>query len=242
VNGTTFALCAAVLLPAAALPACATGAKGDGLAEVNELVGAIERVHTNSELAQERVHLAVRELMSLMVFDFSGDAVSAYAAFATAVDESTRHLDELRESIESMKESSEPVFTRWAEDLDSFKSMEMRLRSQSRLKETRERYDAVVSAAELALAGYDTLNVRLCDYSVYLGNDFNASSVAAIQGDVRSLDQVVSALDQRFDQCQEAARVYIDAAALPMTLPPAQEGAPKAAPKGSTKRAPRRDG
>src|SRR5262245_65837625 len=118
--------------------------------EVNQLIGSIERVHTSTELAQERAHVALRELQALMVFDFKakGDAVKAFAAYATAVQDSTTQVELLRGSIESMRESSEPVFTRWAEDLESFKSMEMRLRSQTRLKETRERYDAVSPAGE----------------------------------------------------------------------------------------------
>lgn len=237
--GRTFALLLCVMLPAAGLPGCASGSRGDGLVEVNQLVGSIERVHTSTELAQERVHVAVRALSALMVFDFKGAAVEAYTAFANAVDESTRQVEELRSSVASMKKSSEPVFARWAKDLESFKSMELRLRSQTRLKETRERYDTVVSAGELALAGFDTFNTQLRDYAVYLGNDFNAASVAAIQGDVRTLTQLVDGLDARFDACQEAARVYIDAAALPMTLPPEGESTGKSPRKSPVKRAPK---
>jgi hypothetical protein len=231
---------------AVGLPACSSSAPGDGLNNVSQLVGAIERVHTATELAQERVHVAVRELQTLMVFDFKGDPVKAYAAFAAAVEESSRQVEEMRQSVVTTRELSEPVFTRWAEDLDQFKSMEMRLKSQARLKETRERYDAVVQAAELAQAGYDSFNAKLCDYSTFLGHDFNAASVAAIKTDVRALSQMVDGLDTRFDACQEAARVYIDAAALPTTAPQSSEPAPKKgvapAKTSPTKRVSRRDG
>jgi hypothetical protein len=212
---------------------------------VNQLVGSIERVHTCTELAQERVHAAVRELQTLMVFDFKTDAVQAYTAFAVAVEESTRQVEELKSSVETMQEAAVPVFAQWADDLQSFKSMEMRLKSQNRLKETRERYDEVLAAAEMAQAAYETFNVRLEDYSTYLGHDFNAASVAGVQGDVRELTASVAALDGQFDACQEAARVYIDAAALPMTLQPAEaapKSAPKSSPKSATRKAPRRDG
>jgi hypothetical protein len=244
VPGRNFVALSPVVL-AVLLPACGASDQGEGLVEVNQLVSSIERVHTCTELAQDRVHTAMHELQSMMVFDFKTSAVEAYSAFAVAVQESTVQVEDLRQSLEAMKEAAVPVFVEWADDLESFKSMEMRLRSQNRLKETRERYDAVLAAAEMALSAYETFNVRLEDYSTYLARDFNASAVAAVQGEVRELAASVAALDGNFDTCQEAARAYIDAAALPMTALPAIEGTqkpPSPKGKGTTKKPTRKNG
>jgi hypothetical protein len=230
VNSKTSLKWCAVLFATLAMSACATGSRGDGLAEVNEFVAMIGKVHTDSELASQKAHAAQEEFSAILAFNWKHDAVAAYAEFSTAVDQSSAQLAALKAGIESMQRSADPVFKKWASDLDAFASLDMRLKSQQRLMETRKRYDAIVASLEPALVAYDGFDKRMRDYATFLAHDFNEASVAALRGDDHTVHEMVATLDARFGVCQQAAREYVQAAALPSGAAPAEPAAAEKAP------------
>ena len=191
--------------------------------QVSNLVGSIERVYVDSELAKERVQTAVVALQGIVASDFQGDAISAYAVFVQAVDRSEEQAEKLDETVKEMKDSAEPVFEQWQDDLKAITNVEMRQRSRKRLMATRERYDAIVSAVEPAQQSYEQVNKLLRDHALFLGNDFNPASVAHLQDEVRVVTKQTAELDRDFDACLVAARKYVDATALPASSKPAAQ-------------------
>jgi hypothetical protein len=219
-----------VLCASLALSACATENRGDGLAQVNEFVATIGRVHTDSELASQKAHAAQEQFSAILAFNWKREAVTAYGEFSSAVDQSSAQLVALKAGVAAMQRSAEPVFKKWASDLDAFASLDMRLKSQQRLLETRKRYDAIVASLEPALVAYDGFDKRMRDYATFLSHDFNEASVAALRGDDHTVHEMVATLDARFDVCQQAAREYVQAAALPTGAAPAEPAAAEKAP------------
>ena len=210
-----------------------------GPGQVSDLVGSIERVYVNSELSKEKAHAAVAALRTLASAEYKGDALSAYAAFIAAIDVSEAQAEELRENVEDMQDAADPVFEQWFDDLKAITNVEMRQRSRNRLLTTRERYDAIVAAVEPALRAYDAVNQSLRDHALFLGNDLNPDSVSEIRGEVRALTGRTEELDREFDACLQAAREYVDSAALP-TISAADEPDPFVVPvSGADREEPR---
>lgn len=189
------------------------GGGGLGLSNVSDLVSGVERVHVAAELSKERVQAALDRLNQFMEGNFEGKPVEAYVKFKDAIDRSDSQGRDLRRSVDNMKSAADRVFSRWQLDLDKFKSEVMRTRSRSRLEATRERYKAIVAAADPAVAAYEAINGTLRDHALFLGNDFNANSVAEIADDVRELGETTNELQGHFNACLDAARIYLDAAA-----------------------------
>ena len=200
---------------------------GTGLANVDDLVTAIERVHVDTELAQQEARTAMDHLEAMMAPDFVGNPVVAHTELVAAVERSTQQAAVLRESFDGMQDAAGPVFDRWAADLEQFASPTLRMRSETRMQRTRARYEAIVVAVEPALAHCDALNRPLSDHALFLGHDFNASAVAEIRDDVRLLAAQTKALEGEFGSCLVAARSYLDAAAMPEGTSPT---GPSAAP------------
>jgi hypothetical protein len=187
---------------------------GKGPGEVDGLLGRIERVYVECEMSQERSRTALETLETLVASDFSGDPVNAYKAFAFAVEDSQEQEQALAGTIGPMKEAAEPFFDQWASDLSEFSNMDMRLHSQNRLTETRDRYEAILVAVEPARASYKAFNNSLADYQLFLSHDFNASAVSAIEGEVRALAEMADELDMLLGDAREAAQHYVRTAAL----------------------------
>jgi hypothetical protein len=241
VRAPTLATWIAVAAPLLALPACVAANRSEGLVKVNDFVTLIERVHTDSELASQKIHGTADQFSAILAFNFKSDAVAAYTEFANAVEASNQQLKQLHDSIDSMKRSADPVFKKWAADLDSIDSMELRLRSQQRLLDTRKRYDEIVAAVEPTEAAYTGFQKRMKDYAVFLAHDFNEASIAMLRPDERSVREMTVALDTRFSACQQAAQDYVQASALP-SGPGTQEPAAAEKPAPTKKPGNRSDG
>ena len=182
--------------------------------KVDDLLSRIERVYVECELSQQSSRSALESLESLVSADFSGDPVTAYTRFLEAAESSKKQANSLKASIGPMKEAAVPFFDRWASDLAQFSSMDMRLHSQNRLTATRDRYEAILDAVEPAMSTYRAYNATLSDHVLFLSHDFNASAVAAIEGEVRALTDSAAELDILLGDAREAAQQYVRAAAL----------------------------
>ncbi|MEZ5963615.1 MAG: DUF2959 family protein [Planctomycetota bacterium] len=211
----TLALVASALL----LPACGMFSGQDkSLAQVDDLVSCIERVHVDSELAKQAATLAMSRLQAMVAPDFQSDAVLAHAELVRAIEDAEKQAKDLRYSVDRMKRAADPVFSRWTRDIQAMQSPEIKQRSQTRFDETKARYDAIVEAVDPTLRAYDTFNRGIKDHALFLGHDFNPSAVATIEAEVRKLAGSSQELGSGFDRCMQSARAYVDSAALPMRV------------------------
>ncbi|MCB9868804.1 MAG: DUF2959 family protein [Planctomycetes bacterium] len=203
------------------LTSCQMFGSGDtGPGKVNDLVGWIERVYVDSELARQEVRSALGQLQAIVGKEFTGDPVPAFQSFVEAIKRSEDQAKKLTSAVGPMKRTADPVFKRWATDLESFHSVELRQRSQERLLDTRRRYDAIVTAVDPMQVSLEKFNKSLRDHSLFLGHDFNAGSVAAIRNDVQTLSLLAKDLDAQLEASMRAAKAYVDSAALPVSASP----------------------
>ena len=217
-NWRTCARSLAVVLPVlAGLTACKGSSKQMvGLRRVDDLLGRIERVHVECELSRESARIALDTLHAVVAL--GTDAMASYAELVDALEVSEERAEALRAVIKPMDRAAEQVFEQWNSDLNSFTRAEMRKRSRDRMLDTRERYDAIITAAEPAREAYEELNAGLRDCVLFLGHDFNANAVAEIESDVLALTQLASELDERLEECREAAWEYLQTAAMPVRV------------------------
>jgi hypothetical protein len=203
-----------------------TAKKSDGLNQVDDLLSRIEKVYVECELTDARVREAMETLAWLTSPDFDGDPLAAHAALNLAAERAALQARELETSIAPMKASGEALFQRWSADLESFRSASMRARSAERLAETRARYDAIVLGVDPAFARLAELNTILGDSVLFLANDLNAGSIAALRADVDAMLASAQELSTQLEVCLAAADGYMRSAALPEGL--GEEGEAKA--------------
>lgn len=225
----------ALVLPLlAGLAACVSGTKQSaGLRQVDDLLGRIERVQAETLLARQKSAAALAALRTLVDPDFAGDPRAGFAAFAQAIDESERQAKALRGGVLPMKSAAETLFARWNRDLDAFQNVQMRERSQTRLEETRRRYDAIVATADPVLWSYDAYNATLRDHALFLGHDLNAAAVDALADGIDELEEQLEDLDERFGACERSAIEYVRSSALVGRIEVVDEGVPARTPAAS---------
>ena len=150
--------------------ACASfsSTKNDSLSQVDDLLGRVESVQVECVVAKEKSHAAYDSLRTIVSPDFQGDPVVVYSALLEKLQESRTQAAKLAGTITPLKNSAENVFLQWTTNLESFGNTRLRQQSQSRLADTRARYDAIITAATSALVSYDSLNSDLNDNALFL--------------------------------------------------------------------------
>jgi hypothetical protein len=210
--------------------ACASG-PDSAPARVDEFNTWVERVQVESELARVRVAEAAVQLQTLSTNDHGGDgAIAVYGRFVQAVDAAEAQAKQLASVLTPMKSVGEKVFVRWEKDVAAIAGERLRERSQARLELARERYDAVLTAAEPALLEFVRMNRTMRDIALFLASDLNVGALAAIHDDVRDVLANAERLDLSFEQSLLAARAYVESAALPAEPPAEPPAAPAPAP------------
>jgi hypothetical protein len=257
VKGTTLALSpfrSTALLGVIALTASGCGLfsskAATSVAKVDVMQSSIEKVHVESELAQQRVRDSADLLTTLVTGNYQGQPADVYVRLVAALEASEKQADKMRDAIDKMKQSATPVFENWQNDLLRITNLDLRRRSEERLDQTRERFDELVSASRAAETGVDAFNQGARDITLFLGSDFNPAAISAIEDDARSVDNLSVDVDQRLRRTQTAAQEYMAASGVPLenadalATPPAPSagGAPaQPAPRTQTP-APRRGG
>jgi ElaB/YqjD/DUF883 family membrane-anchored ribosome-binding protein len=209
----------AIILPTMAvlfgLAACAsTSEQAASVRRVDDLLSSIERVQVDVAVAKDKAHGALHALTQLVAPGFTGDAAKSYAGLRADIEESEKQTQALHRSLTPMSDAAESVFQRWTADLESFGNTRMRQRSQTRLDETRARYQGLLTSTQSALLSFDAFNADLRDQALFLGSDLNAAAIASILPDLRTLHEQAKELDARADACAAAARTYVESAAL----------------------------
>lgn len=211
----TFATSIALALPTLFVVSCtATTEKSQSLQRIDDLLSQIERVQVESLVAKEKARAALDQLETLVSPGFSGDAAAIYAQLVTAIEQSETQQRTFSSAISPLSTTAEQMFLQWTADLEAFGNSRMRERSHMRLEETRARYQTVLNAANAAHVSFEGFNADLRDHALFLGHDFNSAALSSIATDVVALKERSGELDARFDTCANAAKAYVEAAAL----------------------------
>jgi len=219
---TSTALCIALLVGAA----CTTAPKpGEGVDRVESLMGLVQRVHVDSEVAKQKTRQVYATMNSLLAKEYQTEPGQAYRAFVGSLDESERHSEQLKSSVRAMRTAAQTVFEQWDVDLAQIASVTLRERSEARLEATRQRYQALFAAVRGAEVSYDGFHRSMRDLSLFLAHDLNKQAVAEVREDARRIADLVEDLDGRFERSLQAASRYLAAAGAEGTT--AQKATPQ---------------
>ena len=117
-----FVRTAAAAMLLTAIPACAFvndlvddlfGSSKGGPANADALVSSIEQVYVDSEVAKDRMQSAMVALQTITAPNFQGDVVSAYGELSVLIERSEEQQEKLKDSVQEMKDSADPVFDQW---------------------------------------------------------------------------------------------------------------------------------
>ncbi len=157
------------------------------------LVDRVEDSRDAQQEAQEQFQSALEELSQLTNFD-GGDLEDMYERVESEYEDSEAAAEEVRERIDGVENVAGALFREWEGEIEQYSSAKLKSESQVKLRETRQRYDQMITALRKSEAKMDPVLAALKDNVLYLKHNLNAQAVSSLKIEFRDIENDIQAL------------------------------------------------
>ena len=204
---------AALLLLVPAMTACQSAyyeaAEKVGYHKRDILVDRVEDSRDAQLDAEEQFQSALEQLSALTNFD-GGDLEKMYNRVSDEYDDAEEAAAEVRERIDGVEDVADALFTEWEEEIGQYSSAKLKADSQAKLRETKARYDGMITAMRRSEAKMDPVLAALKDNVLYLKHNLNARAVASLKVELGDIEQDIQALILEMRKSIDASNDFID--------------------------------
>lgn len=172
------------------------------------LVDRIEDAQETQEKGQEQFRSALEQFQSLVDFQ-GGELEDAYNRLNDEYEDSVDAAEAIRDRIDSVESVAEALFDEWASELGEYTNASLRRDSERQLRDTRSRYDRVVSAMRRAEQSMEPVLASLKDNVLYLKHNLNARAIASLKGELGNVNADVNKLLDAMQQAIEESNRFI---------------------------------
>lgn len=182
-----------VLLIAACQSAYYEAAEQVGYHKRDILVDRVESSRDAQQDAEEQFQDALEQLSELTDFD-GGDLEDIYEEVADEYESSLEAAEEVTEQINAVEHVAKSLFAEWEEEINQYSNARLKSESQAKLRETRSRYNGMMTAMRKSEAKMDPVLRAMNDNVLYLKHNLNAKAVASLQVEFSRIEQDIKVL------------------------------------------------
>lgn len=182
-----------VLLIAACQSAYYEAAEQVGYHKRDILVDRVESSRDAQQDAEEQFQDALEQLSELTDFD-GGDLEYIYEEVADEYESSLEAAEEVTEQINAVEHVAKSLFAEWEEEINQYSNARLKSESQAKLRETRSRYNGMMTAMRKSEAKMDPVLRAMNDNVLYLKHNLNAKAVASLQVEFSRIEQDIEVL------------------------------------------------
>ena len=145
---------------------------------------------------------------ALVNFD-GGDLEDVYNSLNDEYEDSKSAAEDVSNRINKVQSVAEALFDEWEEELDEYENTTLRRESESKLRQTRQRYEDMLRAMRNAEGKMDPVLQRLQDNVLYLKHNLNANAIGALQGELTTIRGDVDTLIAEMNKAISESDAFI---------------------------------
>jgi hypothetical protein len=157
------------------------------------LVDRVEDSRDAQQDAEEQFQSALEQLSELTHFD-GGNLEDVYDNMTDEYDSAEKAANKVRERIDAVDHVAEALFDEWQDEIEEYGNARFKSESQTKLRDTRKRYDAMIKAMRRSEAKMEPVLSALKDNVMYLKHNLNASAVASLKVEFQSIEDDIESL------------------------------------------------
>lgn len=180
-----------------------------GIHKRDILVDRVEDSRDAQQEAEQQFQSALEQFSVLVNFD-GGDLQDVYEDLDAEYEDSVAAADQVRERIDAVEHVANALFEEWADELEEYSNARLKSESQRQLRETRQRYDAMISTMRLAESRMDPVLAALKDNVLFLKHNLNAQAIASLKTEFRAIEQDVESLLDQMRKAIASSDAFID--------------------------------
>ncbi len=173
------------------------------------LVSRVTNARDDQEQAKEQFKDALTRFREVVAVE-PGNLEKTYDKLKADLDRCESRAKTVRERIASVEDVAEALFKEWEKELAQYQSAELRRASETRLRDTRRKYEQMFDAMQRAESKMEPVLVAFRDQVLYLKHNLNAQAIASLEGTVTTLERDVQQLIREMESSIAEANAFID--------------------------------
>ncbi len=179
-----------------------------GIEKRDILVDRVDDARDAQQAATEQFESALSEFMALTQFS-GGELQDKYETLKKEFERSEDRANTVRERVSKVESVGNALFREWQQEIKQYSDPRFRKQSESHLERTQIRYQQLLAAMHRSEKGIDPVLDAFRDRVLFLKHNLNARALAAMQGDVVSVQTDVAALIQDMQASIKEADEFI---------------------------------
>lgn len=172
------------------------------------LINRVEDTQKAQQETQQQFKDALEQFKAVVHFD-GGDLQATYDQLSGEYEDSKATADNLRNHIEKVEDVAEALFEEWQEELELYKNANLKRDSARKLQETKRQYKKLVASMWRAEKTIAPVLTTLHDQVLYLKHNLNARAIAALKGELKSVQKDVDRLLRSMQQAIKESQAFI---------------------------------
>ena len=172
------------------------------------LVEGITAVRDHQQEAKKEFKDALDQFSKVTNFK-GGELEERYNKLSSQYDTCKSRSEDVANRIKETKRVADDLFKEWTKELEQYSSADLRNASEKQMRQTKQRYELVVSAMERAESKMNKVLVAFNDQVLFLKHNLNAQAIASLSGVSANLENDVAALIKDMEASIQEADGFI---------------------------------
>jgi hypothetical protein len=173
------------------------------------LVDRIEEGRDSQQAAKKEFQSALDAFRSVTGFK-GGDLAALHTKLSSRLSDCEARASDVHGRIEAIEDVAGDLFKEWKREIGEYDSADLRRRSEDLMRDTHTRYDALLAAMKKAERTMDPVLKAFRDQVLFLKHNLNAQAIAALSGNVASIEADVARLVSEMEVSISEADAFID--------------------------------
>ena len=179
-----------------------------GIPKRDIMVHRVEAARDGQQETKEQFKSALEQFTAVTNFQ-GGDLEDIYQQLNDEYEASVKQAKNVKKRIDDIEDVSDALFQEWEEELKQYSSTSLKRSSQNKLTATRQHYQQLISAMKRAEAKIPPVLTLFNDQVLYLKHNLNAQAIAALKGELKTVEADVSALISAMELSIDEANSFI---------------------------------
>ncbi len=178
------------------------------------LVDNVQDTRKSQEAAKKQFESALDQFIAVTNYE-GGDLEKQYRKLKGEYEDCDARAKDVHGRIADVEQVAGDLFKEWEKELGQYKSTELRRTSQRQLKDTRSRYQKLITSLKRAEKKLDPVLAAFNDRVLFLKHNLNARAIASLRTNRAAIEADIGALVADMNKSIAEADQFIKAMSEP---------------------------
>jgi DNA repair exonuclease SbcCD ATPase subunit len=179
-----------------------------GIHKRDILVDRVEDARDAQSEAQEQFKSALEQFGSVIKIE-NTDLKKAYDKLNAEYEDSEKAAEKVSERIEKVESVADALFEEWEEELNLYKSADLRRLSKQKLQNTKTRYRKMLASMHRAEKSMTPVLRTFRDNVLFLKHNLNAQAIGSLRTEFSSLKGKIDGLIKNMNEAIQTSNKFI---------------------------------